>query len=182
MLFFYTKTSAQTYNFIETNRESDLTWISVGMGCSSNDRYGFDVNACYLTKNHCFSFQYAHLEEIKFNIFGYEPADNRAEFNLSYGRNATSGNVIAMCSSGLCYVNENIYEIVGSYNTDPDNWFFGTEYIWGLRKRSYFGINLNGQIIFRSRNIGIGPSFSFNLAKEKTFMSAYVNLSIGKLK
>jgi hypothetical protein len=159
-----------------------LGWVSFGLG-GADSLMGFNVNTYMIIDKHCFSAQYAQSKEILFLNFSDKPENSRYEFNLTYGRKASTNNVIALGSIGACYMNERIYEVVGSYNDDPDDWFgFSTEYIWAARQRSYYGIIAKGQILLRSKTLGIGPSFAVCFTGERAFISIYLDMALGNLK
>ncbi|MDO9390701.1 MAG: hypothetical protein Q7U71_02895 [bacterium] len=175
--------TAQVFDRSTVDKEEPkLGWISLGLG-AADSLFGFNVNACILVSKHCFSAQYVQAKEILFLNFSDKPENSRYEFNLTYGRKTSTNSVIALGSIGACYMNERIYEVVGSYNDDPDDWFgFGTEYIWAARQRSYYGIIAKGQILLRTKTLGIGPSIAVSFTGERTFLSIYLDVAFGNLK
>ncbi len=155
----------------------DPVWISFGLG-GSDSLSGFNVSTHVFVNEHCFSAQYASSKEYSF--WG-DPEDNRQEFSLAYGRCVATDMAMALGSLGVCYRNETSYEISDSYSNDPDDWF-DTEFIYAARHRDYYGIIAKGQILLRSRHVGIGPSFAVCFTGERAFISIYLDLALGNLK
>lgn len=182
LLCAFSATAQVPDNSYINNEGPNWGWLSCGIGGAKEEFIGFNVNAYIPAKRHCFLAQYVYLEELKFQIFGYDPPAKRHELNLTYGKKPAKGNFAILGSAGFCYINESTYEIVGTYVTDPDNWFFGTENIWAERNRSYFGVTLKGQVLLRSKYLGIGPSLVANFTGSGVYASLFLDVALGNLK
>jgi hypothetical protein len=181
-ILFFTAIAQITNSNLKSNDHS-LRWFSFGIGGTQDDLLGFNLNYNLLTKAHFYTIQYSYLEELKFQVFDYEPSDKRYEFNLTCGKNGTKGNIVSTGSFGLCYLYKSIYEVVGSYKTNPDDWLgLSTQYIWAKRDRTNFGVAFKGQILLVSKYIGIIPSFVANFTRDGMYLSLFLDLALGKLK
>jgi hypothetical protein len=77
MVFCFIPAIAQITDSNLKSNDPGLGWLSFGIGGARDELLGFNLNYSLLTKSHIYTVQYSYLEELKFQIFGYEPPDKR---------------------------------------------------------------------------------------------------------
>lgn len=140
-------------------------WVSAG----TNGFTGGNINTVAVIGPHCISAQYEHYKS--WELFD-KPPDVHHRFNVAYGRRASGGGIMAIGSVGVCWVDETTYEMVNSDFVSR----------WVERNSGHGGITIKGQVLLRTRHLGIGPGIVASGAGGRSFIGLYLDLAVGELK